>query len=328
MTQVALTGASGHVGAGLVRELVTRGYRVRAVLRTPDNAPALDGIDVERVAGELADVPALVRAFSGADIVFHVAALVSIMPGMARPLHDTNVDGTRNVLTACREARIRRLVYTSSIHAVPAPPHGQTVDESRPYDPEQTAGDYDRSKAEATLEVLAAARDGLDAVVVNPTAVIGPYDFKGSLLGDVFVSFAKGKLPAYVPGAYDFVDVRDVAVGHVLAAEKGQRGESYLLSGHRATLPELMAMLEELSGRRRPRLVLPVWAARATAVFGPAWYRLTGRKPRFTPYAIHTLQTNTFISNAKAQRELGFANRPLRDTLRDALQWYRDNGRM
>jgi dihydroflavonol-4-reductase len=217
---------------------------------------------------------------------------------------------------------VDRLVYTSSIHAIAEAPLGTAIDERQPFDPARAWGAYDRSKAQASLEVLEAARQGLNAVVVCPTGVIGPYDFRQSEIGQVIKGYARRALKLYVDGAYNFVDVRDVAAGHILACEHGKAGESYILAGERITVKRLLETVEELSGRYAPHVQVPLWLARWAANFTPLYYRLTRTKPQFTPYALHTLCSNSEISAAKAQHELGYRARALRDSLIDTLVWF------
>ncbi len=325
---VVVTGATGHIGNVLVRELVSRGNDIRVLIPPLEDAASLEGLEVEKVEGDILKVDSLVEAFKGADVVYHLAGMVSILPGRSELLHQVNVVGTRNVVEACLESGVRRLVYTSSIHAIAEPPHGTVIDETLPFDPKRTVGEYDRSKALATLEVLKGVNQGLDAVIVCPTGVVGPYDYKPSEMGQLFIDFAKKKLRAYIDGAYDFVDVRDAATGHILACEKGHAGESYILSGERITMNALMSMLEEITGARAPRFKIPIWLAHIVATFAPLYYSLTKAKPRLTRYSIHTLTSNCLISREKSRRELGYSPRPIRESIADTIGWFEENGRL
>lgn len=225
---VVVTGATGHIGNVLVRALVARGERVRCLVLPSDNLRPLAGLAVEVVRGDVRDPRSLDAAFAGAGAVFHLASVITLTPDQARVLHEVNVAGARNVAEACLKAGVRRLVHTSSVHAMAEPPEGVVIDESAPFDPARIRFEYGRTKAPGTLEVLAAAGRGLDAVVVCPTGVIGPFDFAPSEMGRLFLAFARRRVWAYPDGGYDFVDVRDAAEGHLLAAEKGRTGESYL----------------------------------------------------------------------------------------------------
>jgi len=214
-------------------------------------------------------------------------------------------------------------VYTSSIHAIQRVESG-VIDETVPYDMNNPYGAYDRSKAEATLEVLNAARDGLNAVVTCPTGIIGPYDFRGSMMGAVIHDAAIAKPTLYVDGAYDFVDVRDVAEGLICAAEKGQQGESYILSGQKITVRYLLETVREITGKNFFQMKVPFDFAKFAALFTPAYYRFANATPRFTPYSLEVLQSNSNISHAKATRELGYAPRSLQESIRDTVRWFLD----
>src|SRR4030043_1560736 len=220
---IVITGATGHIGNVLVRELIARGQTVRALVLPDDDLRPLLGLNAEIAYGDVTDLQSLKSAFDGADLVFHLAGIITIMPGMKKVLERVNVGGVRNVVEACRASGVRRLVYTSSVHAIAEPPHGTVIDESQPFDPDRVLGDYARSKARATLLLLEEVRKGgLNAVICCPTGVIGPWDFGISNVGQLIIDFASGHLKSYVNGAYDFVDVRDVARGLIRAAEKGQ----------------------------------------------------------------------------------------------------------
>jgi dihydroflavonol-4-reductase len=236
--------------------------------------------------------------------------------------------GARNVGQTCLKAGVRRLVYTSSVHALEEPPHGVPVCETTEFRPEVLDGDYAQSKARASIEILRCVEQGLDAVMVFPSGVIGPYDFRLSDMGQLFVDFARGRLKAYVDGAYDFVDVRDVVAGLLLAAEKGRRGEGYILSGERVAVKGLLNLLEQVTGVRSRARRLPMMFARFAARFAPAYYRLRRAKPRFTSYSLRVLASNCLMSHAKAARELGYAPRPLRESVRDTIEWLVAAGRL
>ncbi len=325
---VVVTGATGHLGNALVRELLARGKEVRTVIRPFRDTTSIEGLEVERVEGDVRNVDSLIQAFKGADVVYHLAGMISILPGKAELLHQVNVRGTRNAVEACLKSGVPRLVYTSAIQAIAEPPGGTVIDETLPFDPDTAIGEYDKTKAQGTLQILEGVQKGLDAVIVCPTGVIGPYDFKPSEMGQMFIDFARGKLKAYIDGAYDFVDVRDVAVGHILACEKGRTGESYILSGERITLDDLMLLLEEVTGASIPHLKMPIWLARIMAIFTPLYYRVTNTIPRFTKYSIRTLTSNSVISREKSRRELGYFPRPIREIIEDTIRWFNEAGRL
>ena len=319
---ILVTGATGHIGNVLVRKLVEQGEKVLALTLSGEDAGSLKGVDVEQIHGDVLDIASLSKSFKGIRQVFHLAGIISIMPGDNPLIRRVNVEGTVNVLKAALHAGVERLVYTSSIHALARIPHGSTVDEDVPYDPKNTYGVYDQSKAQATLQVQQAAQNGLDAVIVCPTGVIGPFDFRSSMMGEVIRSAALRKLTPYVDGAYDFVDVRDVADGLISAAEKGLCGSSYILSGQRMSVRYLLDTVHEVTGLGFPRFKIPLPLAEFAARFTPLYYQLSQSSPRFTPYSLEVLQSNSFISHAKATRDLGYQPRPLLESVHDAIQWF------
>ncbi|MDI7268212.1 MAG: SDR family oxidoreductase [Myxococcota bacterium] len=322
---VLVTGASGHVGGNLVRALLARGLRVRVLLR--QDARAVEGLDVERFQGDVLDPSALPDAFRGAEVVYHLAARISITGDPAGEVRAVNVDGVRNVVEACLSAGVRRLVHMSSIHAFVQTPVDEPLDETRP----PAEGDgflaYDRSKSAGQREVLAAVERGLDAVVVNPTAVLGPYDFKPSAMGQVLLDLQHRRLPALVGGGFDWVDVRDVCEATIAAASVGRRGECYLLSGEWRTVREVAETAERITGVRAPRWTAPVWLARASAPAAELLARATGRRALFTRESLRVLrEANRRVSHAKASREIDYRPRRLAETVEDAYRWFRDAG--
>ncbi len=323
---IVVTGATGHIGNVLLRELLSRGETVRAMVPSWEDRTPLDGLQVEIVDGDVREVSSLMRAFEGSDLVYHLAGIVAITAGKKDLLHEVNVEGTRNVVQVCLKRGVRRLVYTSSIHAIIEPPPGTVIDESFPFDPERTIGDYARSKSLATLEVLKGVEAGLDAVVVCPTGVIGPYDYAPSEMGQLMLQVARGKLKAYIDGAYDFVDVRDVAQGLILAAERGRTGEAYILSGDRIRVRDLMGLIEDATGGKAPSLKVPFALARVAAKFTPLYYRLVNSKPLFTEYSVHVLAGDCYTTCEKARDELGYSPRPLKRSVRDTIRWFKEHG--
>ncbi|OGO24445.1 MAG: epimerase [Chloroflexi bacterium RBG_16_50_9] len=324
---IVVTGATGHIGNVLVRELITRGQTVRAVVLPNDDARPLLGLNAEIIYGDVTNLQSLISAFDGADLVFHLAGIVTIMPSMKKVLERVNVGGVRNVAEACRTSGVRRLVYTSSVHAITEPPHGTVIDETQPFDPDRVLGDYARSKARATLLLLDEVRKGgLNAVIGCPTGVIGPWDYGISNIGQLILDFASGHLKSYVRGAYDFVDVRDVANGLILAAEKGQPGRHYIFSGAQVQVPDLMKELERNIGYPAPTYEIPSAIARAAGVLASVYYRLIRRRPVFTAYSIDVLRSNSQVSSARAREELGFTTRPWQESIRDHVNWFRTEG--
>ena len=317
-----VTGATGHIGNVLVRLLQEQGEQVRAMIMPGEDPIPLSDLNVEIIEADVLDYQSLRKAFDHIDVVYHLAGIISILPGKQPLVQAVNVLGTRNVVLAAHDMGVRRLVYTSSIHALQRVPHGILIDEKVPFDPEHAISSYDSSKASASLEVLDAVQQGLDAVIVCPTGVIGPYDFRRSEMGQLILDCVEHKPMLYVDGAYDFVDVRDVAAGLILAGVKGRCGESYILSGERIEVPNIIMIVQEILGERIFSLKIPLKLANLTANITPLYYRLTHGKPRFTPYSLATIASNSVISHAKAHLELGYLPRPLRDSLRDTVTWF------
>jgi dihydroflavonol-4-reductase len=319
-----ITGATGHIGNVLVRKLFERGEKVRALILPGEDRRSLAGLNVEIVEGDVLNAESLQRAFEGAQRVYHLAGVISIMPGVNALVRKVNIDGTINVLRAALQAGVRRLIYTSSIHAIQRVATG-IIDERLPYDPGNHYGEYDRSKAQASLEVQRAAQNGLDAVIVCPTGVIGPHDFRVSEMGSVILGAALRRPTLYVDGAYDFVDVRDVADGLILACEHGVRGESYILSGERMSVRYLLETIREVTERKFFTFKVPRPLAELGAQIAPLYYRLAKLRPRFTPYSMEVLASNSHISHAKATRDLGYRPRSLKESLADTAQWFLEN---
>jgi dihydroflavonol-4-reductase len=316
-----VTGATGHVGNVLVRKLLKRGEKVRALLLPGECRESISGLNIEAYEGDVLNLDSVFESMRGVCGIFHLAGIISIMPGQNPFVRNVNVDGTKNILRAAMESGIKKLIYTSSIHAIQRVKNG-VIDETVPYDMNNPYGAYDRSKAEATLEVLNAAHTGLEAVVACPTGVIGPYDFRRSMMGAVIHDAAAAKPTLYVDGAYDFVDVRDVADGLISAAENGQRGESYILSGQKTTVRYLLETVREITGKNFFQMKIPFDLAKFASLFTPMYYQLAKATPRFTPYSLEVLQSNSNISHAKATQELGYSPRSLYESIKDTVKWF------
>jgi dihydroflavonol-4-reductase len=313
-----VTGATGHIGNVLVRQLLARGEPVRVLVRTDDLPPALDGLDVDAVVGDILDPQAVRRAVQGVRVVYHLAARISLTDSPDHETERVNLDGTRNILAALRsQAEACRLVYTSSVYALRVPQAGP-IDESLPFDSEHTRGAYDRSKAAASLEVQAAAVDGLEAVIACPSAVAGPYDFRVSEAGRGILYNLSPGIKFYVDGAYDFVDVRDVAAGLILAAERGRSGENYILGSERLTVREVAEIVWKAAGGWHTGIWLPDWVADLAAEVLP-WL---SDDPIVTRYSLEAVRSNSYISHAKAGRQLGYRPRPARLAILDAVRWW------
>jgi len=322
MTTV-VTGATGHIGANLVRELLTRGRPVRTLIHT--NRQAIEGLNTEETTGDICDLASLCDAFAGAEVVYHLAARISLSMDDWPLLESVNVIGTRNVVEACLRCGVRRLVHFSSIHALVQEPIDTPVDESRPLAESRNHPPYDRSKATAEKEVRKGIEQGLDAIIINPTAIIGPHDYQLSHFGEALLALARGNLPALVSGGYDWVDVRDVVNGAICAEERAPTGARYIMSGHWLSLRDLAALVEEATGTRAPRLVCPAWLARIGVTVADSFRSQNGKRPLYTSMSLKTLNSNRNISHASATRDLDYQPRPFRETLIDTLQWFMEN---
>jgi dihydroflavonol-4-reductase len=323
---VLITGASGHVGANLSRALIEKGCSVRCLVHV--NCRAIEGLDCERVEGDVSDLESLNRAFQGVEVVYHLAASISLSMKDWPKLESINVLGTRNVVKACLQAGVRRLVHFSSIHALVQEPLNIPVDENRPLAESTHYPPYDRSKAAAEKEVLAGVKEGLNAVIVNPTAIFGPHDYQPSYFGEALLTMARGKLPALVRGGFDWVDVRDVVTGAMLAEEKGNTGSRYLLSGHWISMCDIAAMVGEITGAHTSKFVCPLWLAHVGAPFIKIVSDIRGERPLYTSVSLKAVKSNHNISHERASRELGYQPRPFRETLEDTLRWFRENGQL
>ncbi len=323
MTTV-VTGASGHVGANLVRALVAKGQSVRAMIHV--DRRGVDGLPVEIAGGDVLDPSSLDRAFEGADTVYHLAASISL--GDTRGMKTVNAMGTKNVVEASLRKRVKRLVHFSSIHAVDHSRNIDMIDESCPLVEPLDCRTYDRSKACAEQEVRRGIEAGLDAVIVRPTAMLGPYDYRPSFFGELLLGLARGHFPGLVAGGFDWVDVRDVVSGALRAEETAPPAADYLLSGHWATLKDVAAMIDQVTKNGVPGFVSPIWLARVAAPFATAFDRVAHRRALFTSFSIDTIRTSKVVSHQKASLELGYQPRPLEASIEDTLKWFIENGRL
>ena len=323
---VLVTGAAGHLGCALVRELVGDGEKVRALVLPEEDLTGLRGIPLDVVKGNVVDLGSLRRAAVDIEVIYHLAGIVSIMPGKDELMRRVNVEGTANVARVARECGARRMVYVSSIHALARPSKGTPIDERVEIDPYNPAGEYDRTKAEASLAVMAEVERGLDAVIVCPTGIIGPYDFRGiSPMARQIRRWAYPGNHLVLDGHFDFVDVRDVARGMILAAKSGGKGQLYILAGERVSVEELLGLVKRSAGTKGRAVRVPMGIARLVAELATLHSHLWGKKVQLTRYALETLESNSLISCSRARRELGYEPRPMSVTLQDTVAWLRDN---
>ncbi len=323
---VAVTGATGHVGANLVRTLLARGDQVRALAR--NDTTALRGLEVEHRSLDITDHDGVLEALAGVDVVFHLAAHISIRDGDQDEeiLQRTNVDGVRNVVEACKQHGVKRLVHFSSIHAIVGDDPGRTVDETCELALGPDCAAYDRSKAGGEGVVLEAVAAGLDAVIVNPTSIVGPNDFKPSPQAMALLGMARHRFLPIVNAGYDWVDVRDVVDGALLALERGRAGERYILGNQRQTFREIADKVEHATGIRVVGPAIPLWSVRTGVPFARLYAAITGGRQLLTAESIRILGRHLAVSCDKARRELGYAPRPFQETVTDTFAWFREAG--
>lgn len=317
---IVITGAAGLVGGNLARALLAQGQPVRALVH--HDRRALNGLAVDTVSADLTDPASLEQAFHGAQVVYHLASTISIRMDNWDDLQRVNVTGTRNVVDACLHCGVEKLVYFSSIHAYQQEPFDQPVDEDRPLLTDERIPPYERSKVAAELVVRQAPERGLDTVIIIPTAILGPYDFRPSYLGQALRLLARGRIPVLVQGGYDWVDVRDVVDGAIQAEHQGRSGARYILSGHWHSLREVGQVMTEITGRPAPRFIVPIWLAQ---IFQPVMAKLAqvnGAQPLFTQSMLGAMRSNQHISHTRATRDLGYTPRPFNQTLTDTLDWF------
>jgi len=321
-----VTGATGFIGSSLVRVLLQAGYEVRALVRVNSDTRNIDGLPLELVIGDLLDAESLRRAIQGCQQVFHVAALYSFWVKPAKLIYDINVEGTRNVLLAAAEAGVDRVVYTSSVATLGLRKDRKPADEETPVDPRDIISDYKKSKYLAERVALEFARKGLPVVIVNPSFPVGVRDLKPTPTGQVILSFLNGRMPAYMDTGVNIVDVENVALGHLLAAQKGKVGERYILGGENVTMEEMLKMLEKISGRKAPRIRLPYRPVLFLSYLNAAICQITGTIPRMTPETIRLASRYMFYDPRKAIRELGLPQTSAYEALRKAVAWFQENG--
>jgi dihydroflavonol-4-reductase len=325
--RVLVTGASGFVGSALVKHLVETGWRVRALLRPTSPRTQLDGLGVEYAQGDINAAESVARAVTGVRYVFHVAADYRLWARQPSELMRTNVEGTRTVMLAAQRAGVERIVYTSSVATLAPRPNGDASDESAPLSPSDAISAYKQSKvlAERLVETLI-AEAGLPAVIVNPSAPIGPRDVRPTPTGRIIVEAASGRMPGFVDTGLNLVHVDDVAAGHVAALCQGRIGERYILGGQNVSLAQMLADIARLVGRSPPRLRIPRSLLFPLALAAEAAAQVTGREPFATVSGLRMAKYRMYFTSAKAEHELGYRARPYGEALADAIEWFRRAG--
>jgi dihydroflavonol-4-reductase len=323
-----ITGASGFVGSAVLRQLIQAGHSLRALLRPESDHSNIDGLPVEIVHGDLTQPDSLTAALKDCDALFHVAADYRLWVPRPNEMYETNVTGTRNLMLAAARVGLKRIVYTSSVATLGIASDGSPADEKTPVTFDDMIGHYKRSKFIAEAEVKRLAdEDGLPVVIVNPSTPVGPRDIKPTPTGRVIVDAASGRIPAYVDTGLNLVHVDDVAVGHILAFERGTIGKRYILGAQNMTLKEILTQAATLAGQPPPKVRLPHNLVLPIAYFAEAWARLTdGGEPLVTVDGVRLAKKQMFFTCERAERELGFNPRPVEEAFRDAVDWFRHNG--
>lgn len=324
MTKTAfVTGGTGFIGANLVRLLVEEGYQVKALVRPDSRLDNLHNIDVELVKGKLND-PNLSRLMTGCDVLFHVAAHYSLWQADKDLLYRHNVLGTRHILAAARQAGIDRTVYTSSVAAIGVKEAG-IADETYQSPVEKLIGDYKKSKYWAEQEAIKAAKANQDIIIVNPSSPIGPLDIKPTPTGDIILRFLKKQMPFYLDTGLNFIDVRDVARGHLLALEKGKTGERYILGNQNLTLKEILDKLAKITGIPAPKNTVPAWLPLSVAWIDEKILAPLGKTPSVPLDGVRMSTQKMYYDPSKAVKELGLPQTPIETALKDAVDWFKKN---
>jgi len=328
-----VTGATGFLGSHVARVLAEQGAELRLLVRPTSDLHNIDGLNAERVVGDLRDAGSIEKALSGCEVVFHVAADYRLWVRDPEEMYRSNVEGTRCLLEAARKQGVRRVVYTSSVATMGFQAtngrggHGKVADEQSPVGLADMIGHYKRSKFMAEQVAVDAAKSGVDVVIVNPTTPIGERDIKPTQTGRIVVDFLKRKFPAYVETGLNLVDATECARGHMQALEKGRSGERYILGGENLTLKQILDRLGAITGLPSPTVKLPYFFALATGVVDETVTgRILGREPRATIDAVRMGRKMMFVSSAKAERELGWCVVPVDAALRRSVDWFRGNG--
>ena len=320
-TRAFVTGGTGFIGANVVRSLLHSGYTVRALVRPTSRLDNLDSLDLEIVEGDLNE-PQLYHKMHNCQVLFHVAAHYSLWQADQEALYQNNVLGTRNVLAAAEQAGIERTVYTSSVAAIGVGEAGTVVDESYQSPVEKLVGHYKKSKYLAEQEAKQAAEAGQDIVIVNPSSPIGAFDIKPTPTGDIILRFLRQQMPFYLDTGLNFVDVRDVAKGHVLALEKGKKGDRYILGNQNLTLKALLDQLAQITGISAPQRTVPAWLPLSVAWIDERLLAPLGKPPSIPIDGVRMANQAMYYDASKAVRELGLPQTPIAIALKNAVNWF------
>jgi dihydroflavonol-4-reductase len=321
-----VTGATGFVGSHVARQLLSSGSSVRVLVRPTSNLKLLEDLRVERIEGDLRDAASIASAMQGVQRVFHVAADYRLWTAHPEELYESNVTGTRRLIEAAQRAGVERVIYTSTVATIAVPRHGALPNEATESRIDEMIGHYKKSKFLAEQVAVDAAKAGAPVVIVNPTAPVGPGDWKPTPTGKIILDFLRGKMPAYVDTGLNVAAVEDVAAGHLLAAEKGRAGERYILGGRNMTLKEILDALAAITGKRAPRVKLPHMVALAAGYADEMYSRIAGREPQIPVEGVKMSRHKMFVESDKAARELGYKPGKIEAALERAVRWYEDNG--
>ena len=325
--QAFVTGGTGFVGGNLIRQLLNSGIKVRALVRSSSDQRNLKDLAIDQVSGDLDNQELLEKAMQGCEWLFHVAAHYSLCLKDSKAIYKANVNGTKKILAAAHTAKIKRIVYTSSVAAIGLAPEGQIADESTTTTVDKLISDYKKSKFLAEQLAFAAAKDGIPVIIVNPSTPIGPYDVKPTPTGDIVLKFLRRQMPVYVHTGLNLVDVRDVAQGHILAAEKGRIGERYILGNKNVTLKEILDILEKITGLPAPKRSIPHFIPMLVSYFDELIIsKLLGREPTVTINGAKMACHPMYYHSEKAVRELGLPQSSIETALQDAVTWFKMNG--
>ena len=352
-----ITGANGFLGNNIIRILekqINEGDEIRALVLPEDKLKSLDGLNCKIYKGDVTNIDSLKDIFSNIEAdkvyVIHCAAIVYIKSKYNQKVYDVNVGGTKNIIKKVEELNksalnnkagngdsnsintsesYAKLVYINSVHALPERPKNEVMTEITDFNPDKVNGEYAKTKAEIAKYVLEKANnEGLDVCIIQPSGIIGPYDFGNSHLTQMILDFANGRLTACVKGGYNFVDVRDVANGVINACEKGRKGECYILSNDYIEVRDLLDIISEVQGRKKIKTALPMWFAKLTAPLSETYYKIMKEPPLYTKYSLYVLTSNGHFSNEKAKKELGYTTRDIKDTIKDTVEWLKESGRI
>lgn len=321
--KVLVTGANGHLGTVLTKALKERGDEVTCFILPGQNISQILSHCDHVLYGDVRDLQSLTIACKGIDVVFHTAGIIDISSSrkMKKLMKSVNIEGVKNVISACKEAKVRRLIYTSSVHAIKEEKGNKETKESSSFNPSFIKGAYAKTKAIATQLVIDAAKDGFETIIVHPAGIIGPEDYAMSHMGHMIHTYLTGKLRTYTSGGYNFVDVRDVVQGMLQAQESGKSGECYILSGEYHSIKELLSCLKEVTMSTRRLVWVPHWLAYIMSPFMLLYYRMRNIKPLFTPYSLSTLKSNSNYSYQKAHTSFGYRVTSFKKTIEDTISW-------